>query len=93
MWQPSYGSLKAEHVGYVWTGKFDLNTDTCVDVEIFESEKKKFQIQKYPDTLDSDVHSISDSSCENKRERTKENTLSIGKTKKKQLANNETASP
>ena len=50
MWQPSYGSLKAEHVGYVWTGKFDLNTDTCVDVEIFESEKKKFQIQKYPDT-------------------------------------------
>ena len=36
-------------VGYVWTGKFDLKTDTCVDVKIFESGKKKLRIQKYPD--------------------------------------------
>ena len=35
--------------GYVWTGKFDLNT-IRVDVDIFESGKKKLRIQKYPDT-------------------------------------------
>ena len=30
-------------------GKFDLKTDTCVDVKSFESGKKKLRIQKYPD--------------------------------------------
>ena len=33
----------------VWTGKFDLNT-LRVDVNIFQSGKKKLRIQKYPDT-------------------------------------------
>ena len=36
--------------GYVWTGKFDLNT-LRVDGNIFESGKKKLRIQKYPDTF------------------------------------------
>ena len=35
--------------GYVWTGKFDLNT-LRVDGNIFKSGKKKLQIKKYPDT-------------------------------------------
>ena len=42
-------------VGYVWTGKSDLirvdtcDTETC-GVEIFESGKKKWRIQKYLNT-------------------------------------------
>ena len=36
-------------IGCVWTGELDLNT-LRVDGEIFESGKKKLQIQKYPDT-------------------------------------------
>ena len=36
-------------VGYVWTGKLDW-IRMRVDVEIFESRKKKLRIQKYPDT-------------------------------------------
>ena len=35
--------------GYIWTGKFDFNTDTC-RAEIFESGKKNLRIEKYPDT-------------------------------------------
>ena len=35
--------------GRVWTGEFLLNT-LRVDGEIFEFGKKKFWIQKYPDT-------------------------------------------
>ena len=35
--------------GYVWPGKFDLNTPR-VDVEIFESAKDDLRIQKYPNT-------------------------------------------
>ena len=35
--------------GYMWTGKFDLNTDIRVNVEIFKSGKKKLRIKKYPD--------------------------------------------
>lgn len=33
----------------MWTGEFDLNT-LRVDGEVYESEKKKLRIQKYPDT-------------------------------------------
>ena len=36
--------------GYVWMGKFDLNT-LRVDGYIFESGKKRLRIQKYPDTF------------------------------------------
>ena len=36
-------------VGYVWTSKFDLNTDRCGRGN-YESGKKKFLIKKYPDT-------------------------------------------
>jgi len=41
--------VNPDTIGYVWTGEFDLNT-LRVDGEIFESGKKKLQIQKYPDT-------------------------------------------
>jgi len=41
--------VNPDTIGYVWTGKFDLNT-LSVDGEIFESGKKKLRIQKYPDT-------------------------------------------
>ena len=41
--------MNPETIGYVWTGEFDLNT-LRVDGEIFESGKKKLQIQNYPDT-------------------------------------------
>ena len=44
------GSVFSGHpLGYVWTGKFDLNI-LRVDSNIFECGKKKLQIQKYPDT-------------------------------------------
>ena len=36
--------------GFVWTGKFDLNT-LSVDGNIFESGNKKLRIQKYPDSV------------------------------------------
>ena len=35
-------------IGCVWKGEFDLNM-LRVEGEIFESEKKKLRIQKYPD--------------------------------------------
>ena len=35
--------------GFVWMGKFDLNT-LRMDGNIFESGNKKLRIQKYPDT-------------------------------------------
>ena len=41
--------MNPDIIGCVWTGEFDLNT-LRVDGEIFESGKKKLQIQKYPDT-------------------------------------------
>ena len=41
-------SIKSEP-GYVWLGKFDLNT-LRVDVEIFEFAKDDLRIHKYPDT-------------------------------------------
>ena len=41
--------MNLDIIGCVWTGEFDLNT-LRVDVEIFESRKKKLRIQKYPDT-------------------------------------------
>jgi len=41
--------VNPDTIGYVWTGEFDLNT-LRVDGEIFESGKKKFRIQKFPDT-------------------------------------------
>ena len=36
-------------VGYVWTGKFDLNTDTLGRGNVW-IRKEKLRIQKYPDT-------------------------------------------
>ena len=36
-------------VRYVWTGRFDLNPDTCGSRN-FWIRKKKLRIQKYPDT-------------------------------------------
>ena len=42
-------TVNPDTIGCVWTGEFDFNT-LCVDGEIFESEKKKLRIQKYPDT-------------------------------------------
>ena len=44
--------------GYVWTGKFDLNT-LRVDGNIFESGKKKLRTQKYPDTCGRGLNMIS----------------------------------
>ena len=41
--------MSPDTIGCVWTSEFDLNT-LRVDGEIFESLKKKLQIQKYPDT-------------------------------------------
>ena len=41
--------MNLETIGSVWTGEIDLNT-LRVDREIFESEKKKLRIKKYPDT-------------------------------------------
>ena len=41
--------VNPDTIGCVWTGEIDLNT-LRVDGEIFESEKKKLGIQKYPDT-------------------------------------------
>ena len=41
--------MNPDTIGCVWTGEFDLNT-LRVDGEIFEPEKKKLRIQKYPDT-------------------------------------------
>ena len=41
--------MNPDTIGCVWTGEFDLNT-LRVDGEIFESGKKKLQIQQYPDT-------------------------------------------
>ena len=41
--------MNPDTIGYVWTGKFDLNT-LRVGGEIFESGKNKLRIQKYPDT-------------------------------------------
>ena len=41
--------VNSDIIGCVWMGEFDLNT-LRVDGEIFESGKKKLQIQKYPDT-------------------------------------------
>ena len=41
--------MNPDTIGCVWTGKFDLNM-VRVDGEIFESGKKKLQIQKYSDT-------------------------------------------
>ena len=39
--------MNPDTIGRLWTGEFDLNT-LRVDGEIFESEKKKLRIQKYP---------------------------------------------
>ena len=41
--------MKPDSIGCVWTGEFDLST-LRVDLEIFESRKKKLQIQKSLDT-------------------------------------------
>ena len=41
--------MNPDTIGCVWTGEFYLNT-LRVDGDIFESGKKKLQIQKYPDT-------------------------------------------
>ena len=42
--------VNPDTIGCVWTGEFDLNT-LRVDGKIFESEKKKLRIQKYPNTF------------------------------------------
>ena len=41
--------VNPDTIGWVWIGKFDLNT-LRVDREIFKSGKNKLRIQKYPDT-------------------------------------------
>ena len=41
--------MNPDAIGGLWTGEFDLN-NLCMDGEIFESGKKKLQIQKYLDT-------------------------------------------
>ena len=41
--------MNPDTIGCVWTGEFNLNTQH-VDGKIFESGKKKLQIQKYLDT-------------------------------------------
>ena len=43
--------LTESESGYVWTAKFDLNTDTCGRGKI-ESAKKSLRIQKYPTRMD-----------------------------------------
>ena len=47
--RPCFARVNPDTIGWVWTGDFDLNT-LRVDREIFESGKKKFRTQKYPDT-------------------------------------------
>ena len=47
--RPSFSGVDPHTIGCVWTGEFDLNT-LRVDVEIFESGKKKLRIQEYPGT-------------------------------------------
>ena len=42
-------TVNPDTIGCVWTGEFDLNT-LRVDEEIFESGKKKLQIQKHLNT-------------------------------------------
>ena len=42
-------TVNPDIIGYMWTGKFDLNT-LRVDGEISESGKKKLRIQTYPNT-------------------------------------------
>ena len=42
-------TVNPDTIGCVWTGKVDLNM-LRVDEEIFESGKKKLQIQKHPNT-------------------------------------------
>ena len=46
--------MNPDTIGYLWTGEFDLNT-LRVDGEIFESEKKKLRIQKYPHACGRDL--------------------------------------
>ena len=42
--RPSFSRVNPDTIGCVWTGEFDLNT-LRVNGEIFESGKKKLQIQ------------------------------------------------
>ena len=42
--RPSFSRVNPDSIGCVWTGEFDLNT-LRVNGEIFESGKKKLQIQ------------------------------------------------
>ena len=43
MHRPSYCRVDLDTIGFVWTGKFDLNT-VHVDGEIVESVKKKLHM-------------------------------------------------
>ena len=45
----SFSGVNPDTIGCEWTGELELNT-LRVDREIFESGKKKLQIQKYLDT-------------------------------------------
>jgi len=47
--RPIFSRVNPDTIGCVWTGEFDWNTLRAAG-EIFESEKKKVRIQKYPDT-------------------------------------------
>ena len=49
--------MNPDTIGCVWTGEFDLNT-LRVDGDFFESGKKNFRIQKYPDTCGRGLTSI-----------------------------------
>jgi len=51
--------VNPDTIGRVWAGEFDLST-LRVDGEIFESEKKKLRIQKYPVTCGRGINVLSD---------------------------------